>query len=114
MSLSARAIVLALFAYVCVAIAYTWPLAVRLNGVPHDHGDPLLTTWFMWWSAQAVPLTAAWWNAPAFYPAPGAFGFSEHLLGLAPISAPIIALTGQPLIGHNIAFIATFALSALG
>ena len=83
--------------------------------MPHDLGDPLLTTWFVWWSgSQAVPLTAAWWNAPFFFPAAGVFGLSEHLLGLAPITAPIIALTGQPLIGHNVAFIATFVLSALG
>jgi len=114
MSANARAIALALFAYACVAVAYTWPLAIRLNGVPHDHGDPLLNAWILWWTTQPVPLTAAWWNVPAFYPTPGVLGFSEHLLGLAPIAAPLIALTGQPLIGHNVAFIATFALSALG
>jgi hypothetical protein len=108
-----RRIGLAASAYIALAIAYTWPLAIRLNGVPHDPGDPLLTTWFLWWSTRAVPLTAAWWNAPMFYPAAGAFGFSEHLLGLAPIAAPINLLTGQPLIGHNVAFIATFALSGL-
>ena len=49
-----------------------------------------------------------------FYPATGVLAFSEHLLGLVPIAAPIIALTHQPLIGHNVAFIATFVLSALG
>jgi hypothetical protein len=115
MAWQARAIGLACAAYTCVAVAYTWPLAVRLGGVPHDLGDPLLTTWFLWWSgSQAVPLSAAWWNAPFFHPAAGVFGLSEHLLGLAPIAAPLIALTGQPLVGHNVAFIATFVLSALG
>lgn len=110
-----RAVALAALGYVLVAVAYTWPLAVRLGGVPHDPGDPLLTTWFLWWSGtQAIPLTAAWWNAPAFYPATGVLAFSEHLLGLAPIAAPLIALTHQPLIGHNVAFISTFVLSALG
>ena len=29
-----------------------------------------------------------------FYPAPGTLAFSEHLLGLVPIAAPLIALTG--------------------
>ena len=43
-----------------MAVAYTWPLAIRLNGVPHDLGDPLLTTWFLWWSGRRrLPLTAA-------------------------------------------------------
>lgn len=115
MSRNARAVGLASLAYVALAAAYTWPLPIRLNGVPHDLGDPLLTTWFLWWSgSQAVPLTAHWWNAPMFYPATGVLGFSEHLLGLVPIAAPLIALTHQPLIGHNVAFIATFVLSALG
>ena len=110
----ARAALLAVLGYTAIAVAYTWPLAIRLNGVPHDLGDPLLTTWFLWWSGHTVPLTAAWWNVPAFYPAPGVFGFSEHLLGLLPIAGPLNALTGQPLVGHNVAFIATFVLSALG
>ena len=38
-----------------------------------------------------MPLTGAWWNAPAFYPSTGVLAFSENLLGLAPITAPIIA-----------------------
>jgi hypothetical protein len=115
LSRNARAVGLASLAYIAVATAFTWPLAIRLNGVPHDLGDPLLTTWFLWWSGtQGLPLTTHWWNAPMFYPATGVLAFSEHLLGLVPIAAPIIALTHQPLIGHNVAFIATFVLSALG
>ena len=115
MSRNARAVGLASLAYVAVAVAYTWPLPIRLAGVPHDLGDPLMTTWFLWWSGtQAVPLTAHWWNAPTFYPATGVLAFSEHLLGLVPIAAPLVALTHQPLVGHNVAFIATFVLSALG
>ena len=116
MSRSARAVALASLGYTLLAVAYTWPLAIRLStGVAHDLGDPLLNTWILWWSGtQAVPLTAHWWNAPAFYPATGVLAFSEHLLGLAPISAPLILLTGQPLVGYNVALIATVALSALG
>jgi hypothetical protein len=114
MSRPARVAVAASLGYVALAVAYSWPLAIRLSGVPHDPGDPLLTTWFLWWSTQAVPLTTAWWNAPMFYPATGVLAFSEHLLGLAPIAVPLTLLTGQPLIGHNVAFIATFALSAIG
>jgi hypothetical protein len=115
LSRTARALWLASLAYVVVAVAYTWPLAIRLSGVPHDLGDPLLTTWFLWWSGtQSLPLTTQWWNAPMFYPATGVLAFSEHLLGLVPIAAPIIALTGNPLIAHNVALIGTFVLSALG
>ena len=116
MSRNTRAIALASLAYTVLALAYTWPLPIKLaNGVAHDLGDPLLNTWILWWSGtQAVPLTAHWWNVPAFYPATGILAFSEHLLGLVPIAAPLIALTHQPLLGYNVALIATFVLSALG
>ena len=83
-SRNTRAVCAALLGYLVLAAAYTWPLPIKLNGVPHDLGDPLLTTWLMWWSGTqgGVPLTAHWWNAPIFYPAPGTFAFSENLLGL--------------------------------
>src|SRR5262245_7524024 len=115
MSGRARPIAIACAAYTAAAVAYTWPLAARLGGVPHDPFDPLLTTWFLWWSgSQGLPLTDHWWNAPMFYPATGVLAFSEHLLGLTPIAAPLTFLTGQPLVGHNVAFMATYVLGALG
>ena len=61
-----------------------------------------------------MPLTAHWWNAPIFYPAAGTLAFSEHLLGQAPIAAPLIALTGSALLGYNVTLIATYLFSALG
>ena len=91
---------------------WTWPLAAHLSShVPHDRGDPLLVTWILWWSTRAVPLTAHWWNAPAFYPATGVFAFSETLLGLAPLTAPIIAVGHAPVLAYNVAFIASFVFS---
>ena len=110
-----RTILAAFAAYTAAAVAYTWPLAAHLGSVPHDRGDPLLTAWMLWRSGtQAFPLTAHWWNAPVFVPAAGAFGFSEHLLGLTPIATLFTLIAGQPLVGHNVAFIATYALGALG
>jgi F5/8 type C domain len=95
--------------------AYTWPLVLHpASTVAHDRGDPLLVTWILWWSTHTVPLTTAWWNAPAFYPSTGAFAFSENLLGLAPISAPILALTKSPLLAYNASFLLSYVLSGLG
>jgi hypothetical protein len=102
-------------ALVALACAYTWPLVLHVpSRVAHDRGDPLLVTWILWWSTHAVPLTAAWWNAPAFYPSTGVFAFSENLLGLAPIAWPIIAITKQPVVAYNAAFLLSFVLSGLG
>jgi hypothetical protein len=110
-----RPVLLATAALAALTCAYTWPLAAHpASLVPHDSGDPLLVTWILWWSTHAVPLTAAWWNAPAFYPATGVFAFSENLLGLAPLTAPIMALTHSPLAAYNAAFLVSYVASGLG
>lgn len=109
------AVALATAALIVLTCAYSWPLVLHPgSGVPHDRGDPLLVSWILWWSTKTVPLTAAWWNAPAFYPASGVLAFSETLLGLAPLTAPIIWLSSSPLLAYNAAFLASFVLSGLG
>jgi len=75
--------------YAAIAIAFTWPLAAHIgDAFPHDPYDPALTTWILWWNAHAVPLTARWWNAPMFWPLPGALALSEHLLGISLLDFP--------------------------
>lgn len=101
--------------YSLLTLALTWPLPLRLtSAVPGDLGDPLLNMWILWWNTQAVPLSGTWWNAPQFYPASWALGFSEHLLGLAPLTSPVLLLTRDPVLAYNLAFLLAFPLSALG
>ena len=107
-------VLLAAAAYVLLTAALTWPLALHAGSlVPNDLGDPLLNTWILDWNARTVPLTARWWNAPLFYPAPGIMAFSEHLLGLSLFTTPVILVTGNPLLAYNVAFFLSFVLSAL-
>jgi hypothetical protein len=95
--------------YAGLASAVTWPLATELSAVlPHDLGDPGLNAWIIWWNAHVLPLTGPWWNAPAFWPSHGALAFSETLLGLSPITAPIQWLGGSPIAAYNVAFLLTF------
>lgn len=110
-----RPLLLAAAALVAITSVYTWPLLLYANtAVAHDRGDPLLVTWILWWTSHTIPLTAAWWNAPAFHPAAGVLAFSENLLGLAPIAVPINAVTRSPLLAYNIAFLLSYVLSGLG
>ena len=103
------------FVYGAVTAAFGFPLLLRLGtAVPNDLGDPLLNTWILWWNSQTIPLTADWWNAPAFFPARDALAFSEHLVGLSPLTTPVIWLGGSPLLAYNITFLLTFVLSAVG
>src|ERR1043165_5075630 len=92
----------AFIVYLALAVTFTWPLArVMSSAVPSDLGDPILNTWILWWNAGHVPLTASWWNAPIFFPAQGVLAFSEHLLGLVPLTTPLIWISGNPLFAYN-------------
>lgn len=102
------------FAYVALAAWWTYPLVTSLaSSVPHDLGDAVLNTWIMWWNAHQRPLTAAWWDAPIFYPARGAIAFSEHLLALAPFTTVVQRLGGTPLLAHNLTLLLAFPLCAV-
>ena len=98
--------------YALLTLALTYPLVTVVGvALPHDPGDPVLNAWILWWNSRAVPLTSAWWNAPAFYPAPDVLAFSEHLLGLAFLSAPVQWVTGNPILAYNLVFLLSFPFS---
>ncbi len=87
-------------------------LANLATAVANDAGDPLLTAALLHWNAHHLPWTDAWWQLPIFYPTRDALAFSEHLLGLSVVVAPIDWITGNPLVTYNLATLLTFPLSA--
>jgi hypothetical protein len=100
--------------YLTLALAWAWPLPLHLaNRFTHDPGDPLLLTYVMWWNAQAVPLTRAWWNAPFYWPISDTLALSDHLAGLSPLTTPIQWLGGSPLLAYNLVLIASTWWSGL-
>src|SRR5215218_3603271 len=93
-------------AYVAITLAWGhFFIGSLATHFAHDSGDPLLNSWIMWWNATSIPFSAAWWNAPAFHPATGVAAFTESLIGLTPITSPIIWLTGNPVLAHNAALL---------
>jgi hypothetical protein len=105
---------LALAGYIALTLIVTWPLVLRLSTVvPHDAGDPLLTTWILWWNAHTTPLTERWWNAPIFWPMRGAMALSEHMLGLSLVATPLQWLGAGPITAYNILFLLSFPLCAI-
>jgi hypothetical protein len=100
--------------YAAATLAFARPLLAHLTSVvPHDAGDPVLNTWILWWSTERLPLTGAWWNAPMFYPTASVMAFSEVLIGLLPITAPVQWVSGNPLLAYNVAFLLSFPLCGL-
>lgn len=107
-----RATLVSLGFFLLLSLAWTWPLVTRLTWrIPHDPGDPVLNTWILWWSTQAVPFTDAWWSPPIFHPMRGALALSEHLAGIAVFTVPLHAAGLPPVAAYNIALILTGWLS---
>ncbi len=78
-----------------------------------DLGDPLLNAAILEWNARHVPLSAAWWNFPSFAPLSGVTAFTEHLLAAYPVTTPIIWLTGNAVLAHNVVLLLAFPLNGL-
>ncbi|MEW6365586.1 MAG: hypothetical protein AB1714_13240 [Acidobacteriota bacterium] len=107
-------VTLALLIYVALAIVWTSPLLLHLHThLPSDPIDPGLNTWILWWNSRTVPLTTDWWNAPSFFPLRGSLALAEHLLGISVITTPVQWLGGTPVLAYNLAFLISFALSAI-
>ncbi len=103
----------ALAAYCLLTAAYFWPIVLQFrNGVPHDLGDSLLNTWIADWNLKTTPLTAAWWNAPAFWPLSGVMAYSEHLLGAMPLFGPLAWLGFGPQASYNLVLLVSWPLAA--
>jgi F5/8 type C domain len=113
-SIASRAFVLYGAFYTAVAIAVTFPLILNLSSVvPHDLGDPLLSTAILWWNAHVLPFTDRWWNGFAYYPAPGFLAFSDPRLGEGLIATPLQWLGCSPVTAYNLTLLATYPLCAL-
>ncbi|HEY2906583.1 MAG TPA: discoidin domain-containing protein [Vicinamibacterales bacterium] len=112
--MSWRASTVAFFAYSLLTAALTFPLVLHLSSVvPHDLGDPLVSTSILWWNAHVVPLTTRWWDGFAFFPSTGTLAFSDHRLGESLIASPLQWLGLGPVAAYNLTLLLTFPLCAL-
>src|SRR5690606_23282675 len=81
--------------------------------VAPDNGDPVFTAGLMYWNATHVPLTQAWWQLPIFDSTRDTLAFSEHVLGLTVLSAPLYWLTRDPIVVQNVTLLLTAPLCGL-
>jgi len=100
--------------YVAVTLALFRALlpAVRTH-LFGDLGDPLLNTAILAWNAKVVPLTDPWWNFPTFAPLSGVTSWTEHLLGVYPLTSPIIWTTGNAVLAYNVVQLVSPPLNGL-
>jgi hypothetical protein len=83
------------------------------TAVPHDLGDPLLSTSILWWNAHHLPFTAQWWDGPSFFPEHGSLAFSDHRVGLGLVATPIQWLGGTAVLAYNVTLLSSFVFAAL-
>jgi hypothetical protein len=99
-----------------LAIAAAYPLAGAIaSRLPSDLGDPLLTAWTLAWDADRIRHGfRGLWDAPNFFPYHHTLLYSDHLLGIALLTAPIQWLTGNPVLVYNLAFLGSVVLAGAG
>jgi hypothetical protein len=101
---------LALFAALAWVAGY--PLSCEPGARVSYEGDALLNTFILAHSApQLVRAPARLFDAPVFAPYHDTLAFSEHLLFPSLLAWPLRALTGNPLMAHNLLALAFLALS---
>jgi hypothetical protein len=105
-----------LIGFTLLALAATYPLVRHIGThLPGDLGDPVMNTWLLAWDASRLRHgLAGLWDTPNFFPYRHTLAYSDHLLGLAVFTAPLQWATDNPVFVHNVAFVASFALSAAG
>ena len=98
--------------YLLLVAIMSWPLArdpVHTGAVYRPDGR--LNAWILAWAGHALwHEPGRLFQAPAFHPLPDALAFSENLVLPAAVVAPVVAL-GGPLLGYNVVFLASLALS---
>ncbi len=93
----------------------TFPLVTHLSDSLTGVRDPVLVAWTLAWDADRLAHgLQGLWNAPIFFPHTNTLAFSEHLLGIAVLTAPLQWLTGNPIFVYNVAFLGSYVLAGAG
>ena len=103
--MSVRATGAAVLAYLLLTLGLTYPFSTHLTTHVLSHGTDMdLAVWSVGWNVHAF--THAPWrifDANIFFPFHNALAYSENLIGASFVAAPVIWLTGNTILGMNIA-----------
>lgn len=109
-----RATLLVFVSYAVLAFASFLPLSLR----PHDTiayvGDSLESVYIVAWNVHQLfrdPLHL--FDANVLHPIPGALAFTDHRLLPSLLVAPIVWITGNPVLATNLAMLAACVFAAL-
>lgn len=100
--------------YSLVALLYLRPIwRVAGTRIAPDERDPVFNLWVLRWGAHQIRTGLPdFWDANIFFPNRGTLALSDHLFGPAAVQALVEAATGNPLLGYNLLFFASFVATA--
>ena len=107
---------LVLGGFTCLTLVLSYPLILEFGDpLPSDLGDPLLNAWILAWDSQRLlDGFLGLWQAPIFYPYPDTLAYSEHLLGIAVLVAPVQWLFDNLVLTYNVGFVLSYVLAGSG
>ena len=92
-----------------LAILLTWPLADLSDPRLPDHDDSMFSVWRLAWIAHQLSTDPAHlFDANIFWPEANTLAYSDALLLLGVIGAPLIWLGVHPVVVHNMLLVASF------
>jgi hypothetical protein len=104
-----------LLGWLLLATISTYPLIFNLSTSATDNMDGFLTAWILAWDHHQL------WRAPLqlfdaniLYPFPATLAYSEHMLGVYPLAAPLFMLGLSPITVQNLIIILNLALCGFG
>jgi len=105
------ALVAALLAAVTAFVM--WPLFGDItNHFPVGDSDPKLNSWMLAWGADRLPHgLIGFWSPPIFYPYQHTLAYSEHLLGVSAVVAPVQWIFGNATLTYNIALLLSYVVA---
>ncbi len=108
-----REIALVAAVFTAVTAFVMWPLfGVMADHFPIAASDSKLNAWVLAWGADRLPYGLdGFWTPPIFYPYLNTLAYSENLLGVAVIVAPVQWIFGNPTLTYNIAFLLSFVVA---
>jgi hypothetical protein len=105
-------LLLLVYAALTAVMAAPYVTYGKLHNASYE-GDARLIVWTLAWDNHAVLTRAPVFDSNVFYPAAQSLAYNEHLFGLSVFTLPVFALTGNPVLAYNLAWIASFLLNGL-
>ncbi len=105
--------VTAALVFLALAFVWMWPSSLRPHDTISDVGDPLHLAYILAWNAhQLIANPFHLFEANSFYPWPQSLAFADHLMPESLLVAPVNWLSGNAVLGYNVAVFAGLFLSA--